>query len=127
MVFGAFLCFPWMLSFLLPALKGEHPEYTSWLFNHNFVYLVIISLSFINGIGEALLWVAQGKYISDCASEYNKGFFYSYFWAYYMSSQIFGNYIAGLVLGKLTQSSYVIMMSVLTLGATLLFIFLGNP
>ena len=44
-----------------------------------------------------------------------------------MSSQIFGNYIAGLVLGKLTQSSYVIMMSVLTLGSTFLFIFLGNP
>ena len=58
MVFGAFLCFPWMLSFLLPALKGENPDYTSWLFNHYFVYLVIISLSFINGIGEALLWVA---------------------------------------------------------------------
>ena len=44
-----------------------------------------------------------------------------------MSSQIIGNFIAALVLGKLTQSSYVIMMSVLTLLSTLLFIFLGNP
>ena len=44
-----------------------------------------------------------------------------------MSSQIFGNYIAGIVLGQLSQSSYVIMMSILTLGSASLFVFLGVP
>lgn len=32
--------------------------------------------------------------MSDCATEETKGFFFSYFWAFYMSSQIFGSLIA---------------------------------
>jgi hypothetical protein len=38
--------------------------------------------------------------VSDCATAENKGFFFSYFWAIFMMSQIFGNLIAALVLGK---------------------------
>jgi len=40
----------------------------------------------INGFGAGILWVAQGKYISQCASDLNKGLFNSYFWAFFMSS-----------------------------------------
>jgi len=75
----------------------------------------------VNGLGEAIMWVAQGKYIADCATENNKGFFFGYFWAYYMSSQIFGNFIAAVILGKISQTAYVIIMTVLTLIAAMLF------
>ena len=40
----------------------------------------------LDGLGNAIQWVAQGKYIADCATEKTKGFFFSYFWAYYMAS-----------------------------------------
>jgi len=55
-------------------------------------------MSAICGIGNSLVWPAQGKYIADCANEDTKGFFYGYFWAYYMSSQVIGNLIGAAVL-----------------------------
>jgi len=48
-----------------------------------------------------LLWVAEGKYISECATETTKGFYFSYFWMFYMLSQVFGNLIAALILGEM--------------------------
>ena len=59
---------------------------------------VTIATAAINGMGASILWTSQGKYISECATNKNKGFFNSFFWAFYMSSQIIGNVIAGLVL-----------------------------
>jgi hypothetical protein len=43
-------------------------------------------ISAISGFFGSLLWVAEGKYISDCATEKTKGFYFSYFWAFYMQS-----------------------------------------
>lgn len=55
-------------------------------------------MSAICGIGNSLVWPAQGKFIAECADESTKGFFYGYFWAFYMSSQIIGNIIGAVVL-----------------------------
>jgi MFS family permease len=55
----------------------------------------------VNGVGSGVLWVAQGKYVAECANEGNKGLFFGYFWAFFMASQVFGNLIAALILGPL--------------------------
>lgn len=40
----------------------------------------------IVGFGMGVLWVAQGEYVSLCATEETKGFYFAHFWAFYMSS-----------------------------------------
>lgn len=44
---------------------------------------------------------AQGKYIADCATENNKGFFFGFFWACYMGSHVVGDLIYAFVLGDI--------------------------
>jgi fucose permease len=70
------------------------------------------------------MWVAQGKYVSDSATEKSKGFYFGYFWAYYMASQVAGNLIAALVLSELSQLNFIIIMSVISFTSCLLFFFL---
>ena len=129
MVVGSLLCAPFMASFLLPSIKMEFPEFAAdnFLFTTKFVYIVILSSSFLHGMAEGGLFVAQGKYISDCATESNKGFFFGYFWAFYMSSQIIGNFVAAIMLGRLSQTEYVAIMSSITLLSCLIFMFMKHP
>eukprot|EP00347_Sterkiella_histriomuscorum_P000222 403376714 len=126
---GMLMCVTFMMSFIFPSLKQENSEkYSeSFWFGEIFVYIELLFFSFVNGIGEALMWVAQGKYISECATVNNKGFFFGYFWAYYMATQIVGNYVAGLILGKVSQTAYILIMSALTFASALLFFFLKKP
>ena len=65
------------------------------------IYAGLIIAVIINGFTVGILWASANQYIADCSSDYNKGFFFSYFWSFYMTSQIFGNLIAAFVLGHL--------------------------
>ena len=53
----------------------------------------------MNGLTVGILWASANQYIADCSSDENKGFFFSYFWSYYMTSQILGNLAAAFLLG----------------------------
>jgi MFS family permease len=64
--------------------------------------VITISTSFLNGFGEGISQPASGNYISDCATEKSKGFFFAYFWAFYMGSQVFGSLITALILGNVS-------------------------
>ena len=97
LVLGAFCYFFWVFSFLCPAFYGENRDSSLFLLSRGFIYFIVLFSSAVNGFGAGILWVAQGKYIADCASDDNRGFFYSYSWAIFMCSQILGNLIAGLV------------------------------
>jgi MFS family permease len=66
--------------------------------NKQLIEVLIVLTGAINGFGAGILWVAQGKFISECACDENKGFFNSYFWCFFMSSNIIGNLVAGLIL-----------------------------
>ena len=63
---------------------------------------VVITILYIGntivGFGAALIWVAQGEFISICANEETKGFYFGHFWALYMSAEIFGNLIGALII-----------------------------
>jgi len=83
---GAFCYFFWILSFLLPASYPKFKHSGLFLFNPDFITFVLLLSAGINGVGAGMLWVAQGKYISDCAQSIHTAFYFSYFQAWFMAS-----------------------------------------
>ena len=81
----------------------------------------------LDGFGNAVSWVAQGKYISDCVTEKTKDFYFSYFWTYYMSSQVFGNLIAEYILKYFQQSHFFLIMAGISFSSMVIFMLFGMP
>jgi hypothetical protein len=118
----------WILCSLPPALKAESDDPdSSVFFTHGFIYFISLFASVLDGFGDAVQWVAQGKYISDCATEKTKGFYFSYFWTYYMSSQVFGNLIAAFVLKYFKQSTFFLIMAAISSTSIIIFALLQKP
>jgi hypothetical protein len=51
---------------------------------YNLSYAVVMTGAVINGMGESILWVAAGHYVSLCANDSNKGKFNSVFLGIFM-------------------------------------------
>jgi MFS family permease len=117
----------WVFCFLPPAFYPEHKDSDIFIYKKSFIWFLSLFSAAVNGFGAGILWVAEGKYVADCATDENKGFFFGYFWAFFMASQILGNLIAGLILGHLSQSTYYIIMSVVAFVGTCIFLFLRQP
>ena len=90
MILGSFCYFLRILSFLLPAYFGSN--------YHTLITISILIAAIFNGFGSGILWVAQGEYMSEAATDETKGFYFSYFIMIFMVSQIVGNLVAGLVI-----------------------------
>jgi MFS-type transporter involved in bile tolerance (Atg22 family) len=90
---------PFIVALILPALRSVNMESNSWLFSNIFVLPIIYITAFLNGLGQGVTQPASGNYISDCANEGNKSFYFALFWSCYMGSQVFGNLLAAFVLG----------------------------
>ena len=101
MAWASLFSIPFIISLILPACKSIYPNDDAFWLQDSFVYPVIYVTSLLNGLGEGVSQPSSGTYISDCAIEENKGFYFAFFWAFYMGSQVFGNLIAALVLGNL--------------------------
>ena len=86
MAWSSLFALPFILSLLRPAFKSVDLNSTSFWLSNGFVYAVILFTSMLNGLGEGVAQPASGTYISDCAVEHNKGFYYALFWAFYMGS-----------------------------------------
>lgn len=122
------LCYSfWILCFLPPAFYKDNMESSLFIFKRDFITVLSIVSAAINGFGAGILWVAQGMYVAECATDENKGFFFGYFWAFFMASQVLGNLIAALILGRLAQSTYYIVMTVAAFSGTLVFLLLRKP
>ena len=52
-----------------------------WL-SDNFVYIIMFLASFLTGLGYGFGLPAAGSYISNCAIESNKGFYFSFYLAF---------------------------------------------
>ena len=89
---------------------------------------MLIITALINGAGAALIWVANGSYISDCATPKTKGFFYGFFWVVYMMSQVVGSLIGAAILdsGK-DQTYFYVSLAMLAAIASLSFWFTRKP
>jgi len=106
MVIGAATNSLWVLQSIIPAMRNAeekqgHPV-DQWYYSESFYAAVNLIISAVSGFLGSLLWVAEGKYISECATDETKGFYFSYFWAFYMTSQILGNLLAALILGHMS-------------------------
>ncbi|CDW82555.1 major facilitator superfamily protein [Stylonychia lemnae] len=127
LVVGAIFKSLWVLACIVPAYGSQSSDKDYWLYSRDFIYPFQLIMSAICGIGNSMVWPAQGKYIADCANEETKGFFYGYFWAFYMSSQIIGNIIGASVLGAQNSVNFFYIMASLGFLASFLFIFLKKP
>ena len=134
MIIGSIFDGIWILTSLVPVMKikhdldaknGLHPE--PFYFSDAFVYFIVLFTSVLGGLGESIQWVAQGKYISDCATEKTKGFFFGYFWIFFMASQIFGSVLAALVFKYFSLSTFYVTMTVFSLISGVIFYFLKDP
>ena len=100
MSLGAFGYVFWILCFILVAFyaqyKEDHPgKEPSGILDKRLIKILIYIASCITGLGAAVVWVAQGEFVSECACDENKGFYNSYFWFFFMGASMFGNLIAG--------------------------------
>lgn len=74
-------------AFILAAAPENYPSAAgSWALSDGFIKFIIIICAAACGFGAAILWVAQGRYISRIANNENKGFYNSTFWAFFMST-----------------------------------------
>ena len=85
---------------------------------------MLLSTAAINGFGAAILWVAQGRYISRIATDENKGTFNGIFWVFYMSTQLIGALFAAIVLQNTNPFTFYCIMTAICLLASLFFLFL---
>lgn len=81
----------------------------------------------IVGFGAALIWVAQGEFISICANEETKGFYFGHFWALYMSAEIFGNLIGGLIIQSTSGVLFFVIMGIIMIFPTIGFLTIRIP
>ena len=65
--------------------------------------------------------------MSRCSSEEHKGFYFGYFWVWYMSAQIIGNFTGALLIEKETGVGFFIIMSIFAIVCSLGFCFLKKP
>ena len=89
-----------IFCFLFVAYYAEYPDKRDSIFflSRSFIITMILLSACVNGFGSGILWVSQGRYVSQCATDETKGFFFSYFFAIFMISQILGNLIAAFVI-----------------------------
>ncbi|KAL4479266.1 hypothetical protein ABPG72_011478 [Tetrahymena utriculariae] len=92
-----------------------------------FLYFIVLASSCICGLGNALLWVLQGAYITDCTSERNKGEFFGIFFQYSQVSNIFGPILSSYLFKNYGTSGYFSFMFLLTLVSNTLAFFVKEP
>ena len=74
------------------------------------------------------MWLAQGKFLSECACEKNKGFFNSYFFSFFSGSNIIGNLVAAVIFKSNTnQSTLFVIFAVMSAAAVIAFNMMGKP
>jgi Ion channel regulatory protein UNC-93 len=112
----------WIITQIPPAYKVEEPLYYSIFVTESFIITSNTLTSICSGVGAALLWVAQGKYISECSTEETKGFYFGMFWAFYMASQVFGNLIASLIFESFDLVVFYIIMFCFSMSSAVIFL-----
>ena len=119
------MCFvTYVSSFILASASIKFEEQQSWYLEKDFVSTYIIVASCMNGFGGAILWVAQGRYISRIATDQNKGTYNSVFWAILMSCMILGALAGAFVLENVDEFSFYCGMTSLGVLSVIFFLFL---
>lgn len=115
---GAISNATWIYSSLLTLNKQEDDKEEVWYQSSLFVYFVVISNSIFNGFCNGPMWVAACKQVTAYSTPATYGSYFSYFWLWYISSQISGNLIASYVLLHHSQSTFFVCMGSLAVVAS---------
>lgn len=90
--------------------------------------MLIYLAAILNGFGASILWLSQGKYITKCATDSNKGLFNGTFWAIFMSSNIIGYLMSAFVIGAVSElSTFFVIMTSICICSSLFFLLLSPP
>ena len=87
---------------IVPASIGDGDVNSHPWFSEKSIKGILIAGNLVAGFGAALIWVAQGDYISLCSSKGTKGFYFGYFWVWNKLAEVFGNLIGALAITKMT-------------------------
>jgi len=86
LILGGFGHFTFVFANVFPAYQSDHLDNKSWYTSSGFMITLLFFCAVLNGLGAAIIWVAQGSYVASCCIPKTKGFFYGFFWVIYMSS-----------------------------------------
>ena len=91
------------------------------------IYGLNITFAFLNGWGNALLFVCASSYVNDAANEHNKGMYNSILWIANCGSFVTGNLMAAFVVPALGNIVYFWMCLGLLVVTLCFFFLLKNP
>lgn len=79
----------------------------------------------LTGFCAAILWVAQGKYFTKCATIESRGLYFGRFWSFYSGSQILSSLFGFLLLhakiGHLDKTWFHVVMATISFVAVIIF------
>jgi len=103
---GGFCMSVMIICQAMPALKTQRElqniedtgSFMDKLTSRNGVLSVLLIGSLFGGVSQAMMGVASCDFIARSSTEKTKGFYYGYLFAWYMASNIPGNYIGSILI-----------------------------
>ncbi|CDW72896.1 major facilitator superfamily protein [Stylonychia lemnae] len=118
----------WILAIIPPALSSDKTSDDDMFYTSDgFIYTTQILIQIIQGFCLGLKWVAGSKYISECATEETKGFYFSFYWGLFMVSMVLGSLIAAFVSIYFEQATYLLFMAGIAALSVIIFATLTKP
>ncbi|CDW80475.1 major facilitator superfamily protein [Stylonychia lemnae] len=118
----------WILAIIPPTLSSHNKTKDDmFITSDGFIYTTQISIQIFQGFCLGLKWVAESKYISECATEETKGFYFSLFWGIYMVSMVLGSLIAAFISVNFTQTTFLLIMAAIAALSIVIFATLLKP
>ena len=88
---------------------------------------MLITSSIFSGFGSALIWIANGEYITLCGTDENKGFYFGYLWAWNQLAEVVGNLVGAFIIDKTKGPQFYFILSIAGLVSSSGFFFLRMP
>jgi len=98
-----------------------------FIFQDVFIKSVVIVSAVLIGLGAGPLWVSQSFYISECATDLNKGRYNGIFFSIFTTANIISNLLASYLLEKFSKIVFYYVMSAIGFAASLFLLFLKKP
>ena len=112
-------------TFILSSYYVEKPELDTWYLNQTFIIVIVYVAAVLNGFGASIIWLAQGKYVAQCASDSNKELFFWVFNAILMCSYIVGCLMSAFVIRAVKNlSEFFSIMTIISVLALIFFLLL---
>ena len=121
----------WIFSFVLPAYKYERKQageiHEEGIFSDAAIKIITIGAAFLTGLGAGTLWVSQAYYVSECATEHNKGRYNGLFFSIFQVASMASGALAGAMIDNLPKTIFYLIMGSIAFTATLWFICVQQP